>query len=52
MNRRKIDIDSMELKVFDRRGNELFKWKRAPNNVKKGMKVMKEKGIDLRRMFE
>ncbi len=49
--RTKLDIDSMELKLFDRRGNPIFKWNRAPGNIKSGVKTMKTKGIDIRRIL-
>lgn len=51
MRKSKSEIDSMELKLFDKRGNPIFKWNRAPGNIKSGVKTMRTKGIDIRRLL-
>jgi hypothetical protein len=50
MKRKRVspDIDSMELKLFDKRGDKIFQWNKAPGNIKKGIKTIKQKGIDIR----
>lgn len=43
----KTEVDSMELRLFDARGNVLFNWKRAPKNFKTGKDILRKKGITI-----
>jgi len=41
------DVCAIEFTLFDGNGGNIFKWKKAPNNIDSARRVLNQKGIKL-----